>query len=83
MGTSGDVESTSCADTQTNVSKRRGSPTVPVIVVLLVAVAVQVQVRAAGEAETGTRQEVREIYSFKTVSWPRHCLNVAWHDGLT
>lgn len=64
-GASGDEESTSCTDTQANVSKRRGSLTVPVIVVLLVAVTVQVQVRAAGEVETETRQEVRGIRSFK------------------
>lgn len=64
-GVSGDEEST---DTQTNVSKRRGSLTVPVIVVLLVAVTVQVQVRAAGQVETETRQEVRRTCSFQTLS---------------
>lgn len=66
-----------------STSRRRGSLTVPVIVVLLVAVTVQVQVRAAGGAETGRRQQVREICSFNAVSSPLHCLDVARHHGLT
>lgn len=57
------------------VSKHGSCLTVPVIVVLLVAVTVQVQVRAAGEVETGTRQEVRLSCSFRTVSLLLHCVN--------
>lgn len=65
------------------VSKHGSCLTVPVIVVLLVAVTVQVQVRAAGEVETGTRQEVRLSCGFRNVSSLLRCVNAAWPVGFT